>query len=290
MSAGTGTTTAAERFGVVMSWIQAIAIIVGLSVSFLLFVIAAYEGWEGDYLLIAAIWGLGGCLFGFLLAAIAYIVSGRFSILPLSHLQLTKKLIVGTPLAVALAAFIVLEANKETHTYEDAGTGNYFDRFDEVEAEETLNEEEETWYEETALGESRSGYTNKETGEYLIIDTDPEGSGLWFIAAGVIDDWLITSAVWQTSCQPEASLSNRVKCSGDGEYAYSTRKIKSPDWEDYDEMRWKMDEAGFVVDEKLSWWPLDKARQIDAGLNSKGVRRPDPEQVEHILWTVRGDD
>lgn len=46
MSEETGTATAAQRFGVVMSWIQAIAIIVGLSVSLLLFVIAGYEEWE----------------------------------------------------------------------------------------------------------------------------------------------------------------------------------------------------------------------------------------------------
>lgn len=69
MSEETGTTTAAQRFGVEMSWIQAITIIVGLSVSPLLFVIAGYEGWEGDLLSVATIFGLGGCLLGLLLAA-----------------------------------------------------------------------------------------------------------------------------------------------------------------------------------------------------------------------------
>ena len=70
MSEETGATASAQRFGVVISWIQAIAIIVGLSVSLLLFVVAGYEGWgEGDLLLVATIWGLGGCLLGLLLAA-----------------------------------------------------------------------------------------------------------------------------------------------------------------------------------------------------------------------------
>ena len=109
MSEDTGTTSAAQRLGVVMSWIQAIAIIVGLSVSLLLFVIAGYEEWEDDLLLFATIWGVGGCLLALLLAAIAYIVSGRFSILPSSHLYLTKRLLVGTPLAVGVAAVVIGE-------------------------------------------------------------------------------------------------------------------------------------------------------------------------------------
>ena len=69
MSEEKGTATAAQRFGVVMSWIPAIAIIVGLRVSLLLFVIAGYEGWESDLLLLPTIWGLGGCLLGLLLMA-----------------------------------------------------------------------------------------------------------------------------------------------------------------------------------------------------------------------------
>ena len=69
MSEETGTTAAAQRFGVVMSLIPAIAIIVSLSVSLLIIVIAGYEGWESDLLLVATIWGLGGCLLGLFLVA-----------------------------------------------------------------------------------------------------------------------------------------------------------------------------------------------------------------------------
>ena len=69
MSEETGTNTAAQRFGVVMSWIPAIAIIVGLSVSLLLFIITGYKGWGGDLLLVATLWELGGCLLGLLLVA-----------------------------------------------------------------------------------------------------------------------------------------------------------------------------------------------------------------------------
>ena len=58
MSEETGIATAAQRFGVVMSWIPAIAIIVRLSVFLLLIVIAGYEGWESDLLLVGTIWGL----------------------------------------------------------------------------------------------------------------------------------------------------------------------------------------------------------------------------------------
>ena len=68
MSKETGATKAAERLRVVMSCIQAIAIIVGLSLSPLLFIEAGYDGWEDDCLLITAIWGLGGCLIALLLA------------------------------------------------------------------------------------------------------------------------------------------------------------------------------------------------------------------------------
>ena len=70
MSEETGTATAAQRFGVVMSWIPAIAIVVRLSVFLLLIVIAGYEGWESDLLLVATIWGLGDCLLGLLLVAL----------------------------------------------------------------------------------------------------------------------------------------------------------------------------------------------------------------------------
>ena len=69
MSEETGTATAAQRFGVVMSWIRAIAIVVRLSVFLLLIVIAGYEGWESDLLLVATIWGLGDCLLGLFLVA-----------------------------------------------------------------------------------------------------------------------------------------------------------------------------------------------------------------------------
>ena len=69
MSEETGTATAAQRFGVVMSWIPAIAIVVRLSVFLLLIVIAGYEGWESDLLLVATIWGLGDCLLGLFLVA-----------------------------------------------------------------------------------------------------------------------------------------------------------------------------------------------------------------------------
>ena len=96
--------------------------------------------------------------------------------------------------------------------------------------------------------------------------------------------------MWPTSCQPKASLSQGVRCDGSGGNAFSTRKVKSPDWDDWDEMKWEMDEAGFGVDENFNYWPLDKARQIDAGLNSKGLARPDPQQVVHIIDTIRGDD
>ena len=74
MSEETGTATAAQRFGVVMSWIPAIAIIVRLSVFLLLIVIAGYEGLESDLLLVATIWGLGDWLLG--LFHVAFIQTG----------------------------------------------------------------------------------------------------------------------------------------------------------------------------------------------------------------------
>lgn len=271
MSEETGTTTAAQRFGVVMSWIQAIAIIVGLSVSLLLFVIAGYEGWEDDLLLFAAIWGVGGCLLGLLLAAIAYIVSGRFSILPTSHLQLTNRLIVGTPLAVGVAAVVIVEMQSvkappspivsssklqspDMLTYGPRGnlSWSFVDNRRDVQYAESQS--------------AGLGYLRKvKTLDHVVLGFFPKSGG--FSARAYWKAPCIKDSVIKTSQEYSSGEAIPLRCQ---EWGGDTWLYAGVNWSERDSaLYWLEDYDGFEVNEDFNQWDWSKAKQYTTLQNAE---------------------
>ena len=277
----TNQTTAAQRLGIVLNWVQAICLVSGLTGavgSLTVFVFDSSDDWLAIALASAA-FGVGGAI---LIAAISFIIASEFRILPATHRGYVKVSLMGFPLLAILMA-VGFNADFSSST-KSTGKVVYLDPEPEPEPE--------LWFDETPLGLGRFGLTNKETGAYMIVDTDPtlkSDGGPENIFVTVLDGWLVATARWDIKCEPKLELAVGITCEHSGEHAYATLRVSKPEWDKYSgNLYWEMDSAGYRVDERLTSYPLDTARQVDASLSAKGVGRPPARNAEHVIPLVRG--
>ena len=275
-------TTAAQRLGIVLNWVQAICLVSGLTLAFALFTYFFLTGDDdaGAVGLLFLALGLGGAI---VIGAIAFVVSSDFRILPATHRGPVKASLIGLPL---LAILVII--GEQTLSSSDQADPDGKGSFDPTTAQRV--EEPERAYELETLG-ARWGVTGRKTGLFMIWENHSSGgdSAPTEIFATVINGWFLATARWHVQCESGQALTNEVTCAGSGEKAFATFRVQDP--EDCDSIHWQMDSSGYAVNEDFRYWPLNEARRRAVAFESKNpsVAIPDPRTVTNVVSYVLGD-
>ena len=278
------TGTPAQRFGLVMSWLPAPIIFLSTLLASVALVAFIYDGPDDDYLFLSLVALFGGMI-SLALAAAGYIVSGEFRFLPPVHARKIKQALLFSPIVIPVLLIMFVEVMQAAYE-EKAESG----KFDVTTAEPSTVKE--AWYEKEQLAPTTFAVKNKVTNAHIVLkDTAIYEKGHPdFIAATVLYRQLIASAYWEMDCEPNKTIADKFVCSQSGESAHASFRVEEPQWDSGNtgnNITWKFNSSGFLVEENFYEWPLNEARQKDAFQLSHDIDRPSPQEVTHVMHYLR---
>lgn len=277
--------TPAQRFGLVMSWLSAPIILLSTLIASVALVAFIYDGPDDDYLFLFLVALFGGMI-SLALAAAGYIVSGEFRFLPPLYSRRTKQALLVAPLAMPVLLVILIEII-QMPTEEKVVSAS-------VEASTAKPAPVVAkWYEEVEVGNRKFALTNKVTDAFVILDDSPSYKEGYpdNIVVTVLYRQLIASAYWVLDCEPNKVIASKIVCSESGKSAYATFRVEGPNWQStlpkFNNVKWKLNSSGFVVNSDFRDWPLNEIRQKDAYQLSHDIDRPSPRDVKHVMAYFR---
>lgn len=285
------------RVGIVLGWIQLLCILAGFGFAAFVLgrVLSPPELSSSDLLEVLALLA-GSAALGLAaavcLAALSFIMSGTFRMLPASKRRLQWTAILCVPLLTVFGArtFFLFSLSDTGQLMRDRQVTGAIHSKEMPTAPKTGSETEsdpETppFTKKHTTSDDYTLFTHKTTGAAI---TCGHVEGVDMLCVTVLKGWFLASARWDTNCKPNTEVAPEVFCVGSGDAAHTTLRVENPDWDgSLTNLNWEFDSSGFAVDIQFGlWhkrWALDTLRRVDAGLASKGVERPDPALVPDVL-------
>lgn len=267
------------RTALVLQWIQFAVILVALGIA-LLFLSGFILIGDAEMALFGLAFLVGGPAIALVMAAIAFIASGDFRMLPPNKARAQRMAFVAVPLVTLMAAVLIDQSNERKQAAEQVAeaTQKPWERDWSKPQPEPESEWEITSV--TDVNYQRYGsFKHSVTGRVVIQRKFRGADEPEYIQATVVDGWLIARAKWSQPCKPGTSIAEGVTCNENGDAFVANFRMQNPDWDSYSSLRWEMDVSGYKVSERFLSWPLEKSRQADAAIKAAGGPMPDPKSA-----------
>lgn len=256
-----------KRFWIVMSWVQFSSIAAGTYASTIL-LLGGYIGGLAssslnDHAALLAVTFLAVTV----ISVMTFIFTGKFRFSPSNH---RKKQVAAIILIFASTSIFVL-----TELKRDTAEATLQDQEQEAVQDSRNYLAEELVY----RSERFIVLTHKTTSRKAIYKSFGDVNNLDFVVAIVVNNTLVSEAIWGIECKPDTSITKEIRCDSDGDSARAVYSVQPDSW-DYEPilnnpsaLRWSLSDGGFKVYVDFTQWPLELLRQNDTTLMAEG-RQP----------------